>query len=74
MEDLKAGLLEDETVGESLADIKKEFGEGDKEGVKIAKLKRLEQRGKTIEEFVQEFRRVVRESKYGGRPLVEEFK
>ena len=27
-----------------------------------------------MEEFVQEFRRVVRESGYEGRPLVEEFK
>jgi len=27
-----------------------------------------------IEEFVQEFRRVARESEYKGRPLVEEFK
>ena len=42
MEDLKVGLLEDETVGKSLEDIKKEFGERDKEEVKIAMLKRLE--------------------------------
>jgi len=27
-----------------------------------------------IEKFVQEFRRVARESTYKGRPLVEEFK
>ena len=27
-----------------------------------------------MEEFVQEFRRAARESKYEGRPLVEEFK
>ena len=66
--------MEDEIVGESLEDIKKEFGEGDKEEVKIAMLKRLEQEGKTIEEFVQEFRRVVRGSKYERRLLVEEFK
>jgi len=40
----------------------------------VAELRRLEQGGKTMEEFVQEFRRVVRESRYKGRPLVEEFK
>ena len=74
LEDLKGGLLEYETIGEFLADIKKEFGGGDKETVKIAKLKRLEQGGRTIKEFVQEFRRVARESKYKGRSLVEEFK
>jgi len=42
--------------------------------VKIAELKRLEQGGRTIEEFVQEFRRVMRGSGYEERILVEEFK
>ena len=42
LEDLEAELLEYEIAGEFLADIKKEFGEGDKETVKVAKLKRLE--------------------------------
>ena len=45
-----------------------------KELVKVAELKRLEQEGKTIEEFIQEFRRAVRGSGYEERPLVEEFK
>ena len=40
----------------------------------MAELKKLEQEGKTIEEFVQEFKRAVRGSGYEGRPLVEEFK
>ena len=74
MEDLKGGLLEYETVGEFLADIKKEFGGEDKERVKVAELKRLEQGEKIIEKFVQKFRRVVGDSKYEGRPLVKEFK
>jgi len=52
LEDLKARLLEYETVGEFLADIRKEFGRGDKESVKVAELKRLEQGNRTIEEFV----------------------
>ena len=42
--------------------------------MKVAELKKLEQEGKTIEEFVQEFKRAVRGSGYEGRPLVEEFK
>ena len=42
MEDLEGGLLEYETVGELLADIKKEFGEGDKESAKVAELKKVE--------------------------------
>jgi len=66
--------MEYETAGEFLADIKKEFGGGDEETVKVAELKRLEQGGRTIEEFVQEFRRTARSSGYEERPLVEEFK
>lgn len=42
LEDLEGGLLEYKTTGELLTDIKKEFGGGDKEEVKVAKLKRLE--------------------------------
>ena len=66
--------MEYEIAGKFLADMKKEFSKGDKKMVKIAELKRLEQRGKTIKEFVQEFRRAARRSGYKGRPLVEEFK
>ena len=51
-------------VGEFLVEIKKEFSREDKEIVKVAKLKRLEQGGKIIEEFVQKFRRVTKESRY----------
>ena len=54
LENLEAGLLEYKIVGEFLMDIRKEFREGNKKSTKIAKLKRLEQRRKTIEEFVQE--------------------
>jgi len=43
LKDLETGVLEYETAGEFLADIKKEFGGGDKEEVKVAELKRLEQ-------------------------------
>ena len=53
LEDLKAGLLEYEIAGEFLANIKKEFGKEDKEGVKVVELKRLEQRSKMMKEFVQ---------------------
>jgi len=74
LKDLKAGLLEYETVGGILMDIRKEFREGDEESTKVAELRMLEQEGKMIEEFVQEFRRAVRGSRYKGRPLVEKFK
>jgi len=39
-------------VEEFLTDIRKEFGRGDKESVKVAELRRLEQENKTMEEFV----------------------
>ena len=74
LEELEAGELEFKTVGEFLAEIKKEFGGGEKESVKAAELRKLEQEGKMIEEFVQEFKRAARESGYKRRPLVEEFK
>ena len=74
MKDLERRLLEYETAGEFLADIKKEFGGEDEKIVKVAELKRLEQEGRTIEEFVQEFKRAARGSGYKERSLVEEFK
>jgi len=52
LEDLKGGLLEYETVGEFLVDIRKEFGREDEESVKVTELRRLEQESRTMEEFV----------------------
>ena len=52
LKDLEGGLLEYKIAEEFLADIRKEFEEGDKESVKVAELKRLEQGSKTIEEFM----------------------
>jgi len=74
MEQLEAGEIEHEMVKEFLISIKKEFGGGEEELVKAAELRKLEQGGKTMEEFMQEFKRAARESGYEGRPLVEEFK
>jgi len=74
LEDLEEGSLEYESVEKFLATIKREFGGGDKESVKVAELKRLEQEGRMMKKFVQEFQKAVRGSGYKGRPLVEEFK
>lgn len=51
-EDLEAEVLEYEIAREFLTDIKKKFGGRDKETVKVAELKRIEQGEKTIEEFI----------------------
>ena len=74
MEELESGEMEYETVEEFFTNLRKEFGGGEEESVKAAELRRMEQGGKTMEEYVQEFKRVARESGYEGRPLVEEFK
>jgi len=42
--------------------------------VKVAELKKIKQGGRMMEEFVQDFKRVVRGSRYEGYPLIEEFK
>ncbi len=57
-----------------MSSLKKEFGRGKEESVKTAELRKLEQGGRTMEEFVQEFKKATRGSSYKGRPLVEEFK
>ena len=74
MEELEAGEVEYESVEEFLTSLRKEFGGGEEEAVKAAELRRMEQGGKTMEEYVQEFKRTARGSGYEGRLLVEEFK
>jgi len=70
---LEGKLLEYETVGKFLADIRKKFRGEDEESVKVTELRRLEQGSRIMKEFVQEFRRVARESGYKRRWLLEEF-
>ena len=74
LEELEAGELEFKIVGEFLVEIKKEFRGGEEKSVKAVELKKLEQGERTMEEFVQEFKRAVRECGYERRLLVEEFK
>jgi len=74
MGELEVEEVEYELAGEFLVEIKKEFGGGDEELVKIAELKKIEQGGRIMEEFVQDFKRVARGSKYEGCSLIEEFK
>jgi len=57
-----------------LLELKKKFSKRDERLVKVAKLKRIEQEEKIMEEFVQEFGRAARKSRYKRRILVKEFK
>ena len=57
-----------------MADLKKKFNKGDNNIMKVMELKKMEQESKIIKEFVQEFRRTVKESEYKINLLVEKFK
>ena len=52
MEKLESGELEYKSAEEFLTSLKKEFGGGEEESVKVAELRKLEQGGRTMEEFV----------------------
>ena len=74
MDELESGEVEYELVEKFLTCLRKEFGGGEEESVKAAELRKLEQGGRTMEEYVQEFKRAARGSGYEGQPLMEEFK
>ena len=57
LENLEEREIEYKSVREFLMVIKKEFGGGDEELVKVVELKKLEQEKRIMEEFVQEFKR-----------------
>ena len=74
MEELESGEIEYESAEEFLTSLRKEFGGGEEESMKAAELRKMEQEGRTMEEFIQEFKRAARGSRYEGWPLMEEFK
>ena len=57
-----------------MVDLKKKFSEGDNKTMKVVELKKVEWRSRTIEKFIQKFRRATRGSRYKERLLVEKFK
>ena len=74
MKELESGKVEYESAEEFLNRLKREFSGGEEESVKAVELRQLEQGGRTMEKFMQEFKRTARGSGYEGRPLVEKFK
>jgi len=52
IEDLESRSLSYITIGEFLSDLKEEFSSEDNKMIKITELKKVEQRSKTMEEFV----------------------
>lgn len=67
LENLESEEVEFRLARKFLLKLKKEFDRGDKESVKVAELKKME-------EFVQEFRGIAKKGKYKERALVEKFK
>ena len=53
MEELESEEIEYETAEEFFTNLRKEFGGGEEESIKVAELRRMEQGGKTMEEYVQ---------------------
>jgi len=74
MEELEAGEMEYESIEEFFTSMKKKFGGGEEEATKVAELRWLEQEGRSMEEFVQIFKRIARGSGYERRLLIEKFK
>ena len=64
MEELELGKIEYELAKEFLTSLKKEFGGEEEKSVKVAELRKLEQGERTMEEFVQEFKRAAKRSGY----------
>jgi len=52
IEELEAGEKEYETTEELLTVLKKKFGGGEEEAVKVVELRKLEQGGRTMKEFI----------------------
>ena len=74
LDEITKGTLTVQTVEELFTKIRQEFGEFDKESRKVDELRVLEQEGRTVDEYVQEFKKAARGSGYERRALVEEFK
>ena len=65
--------VEFESARNFLVKLKKEFKEEDNQSAKMAKLKRIEQRSKTIKKFVHKLSRGTRNSRYKEYTLLEKF-
>jgi len=63
-----------DTVEKLFTKIRNNFGEMLEEKRKIEQLQTIKQGGRTYNEYVQEFKKIARESSYKGRPFIKEFK
>ena len=71
---MSKGESEVEIVEELFSKMRDEFGKTAEEERKVEQLRTIEQRGRTCDKYVQEFKKVARGSGYEGQSLIEEFK
>jgi len=62
------------TMEELFTKIRNKFSKTVEEDRKIKQLRTIEQGRRTCDEYIQEFKKITRESGYKGRSLIEEFK
>jgi len=74
LDELAKGESEVESAEQLFAKIRNDFKETLEEERKIEQLRTIEQRGRTCNKYIQEFKKVTRGSGYEGRPLIKEFK
>ena len=74
LDKLSKGKLEVEVVEELFKKIRNEFGETREEERKVEQLRIIEQRSRTYDEHVQEFKKIAKGSEYERQPFIEEFK
>ena len=74
LDELSKRELEVETVEELFSKIRNKFGKTIEEKRKIEQLRTIKQGGRTCNEYIQEFKKIARESGYKEQPLIEEFK
>jgi len=74
LDKLAKGESEIESAEQLFAKIRNDFRETLEEERKIEQLRTIKQKGRTCDEYIQEFKKVARGSSYEGRPLIKEFK
>ena len=74
LDKLSKGKLEVKTVEELFKKMRNKFGKTGEKERKVEQLITIEQESRMYDEYVQEFKKIARESEYEGWPLLEEFK
>ena len=74
LDELAKGESEIEMVENLFTKIRNKFGKTIETKKKVKQLRTIEQRGRSCDKHVQEFKKIARESSYERRSLIEKFK